>query len=150
MRIVNKKARFNYFIFDKFEAGIELKGAEVKSIRLGKVDITDGYIYITKNLEAEILNVTIQQYSHATLEAQKFETKRPRRLLLNKSEITKIAGKIKTGGFTAVVLSLYINKRQKIKLEIALAKGKKLHDKRQDIKAKDIERQNKQDNKGQS
>jgi len=144
MRIANKKAHFNYFIFDKFEAGIVLHGAEVKSIRLGKVDITDGYIYITKNMDAEILNVTIQQYSHATLEKQKFEPKRPRRLLLHQKEIAKIAGKIKTGGFTAVVLAMYINKRKKVKLEIALAKGKKMHDKRQDIKKKDIERQNKQ------
>lgn len=147
MRIVNKKASFNYFIFDKFEAGIALKGAEVKSIRLGKVDITDGYIYITKNMEAEILNMTIQVYSHATLEKQKFETKRPRQLLLHKSEIAKIAGKVKTGGFTAIPLALYINGRQKVKLEIALAKGKKIYDKREDIKKKDIERQNKQNAK---
>ena len=147
VRIVNKKARFNYFTYDTFEAGIVLKGAEVKSIRLGKVDISESYVYLTKNMEAEILNCTIQNYSHATLEKEKFDTKRPKKLLLNKSEIKKIAGKIKTGGFTAVALSIYINQRQKVKMEIALAKGKKTHDKRQSIKEKDISRQTNQLNK---
>lgn len=150
MRIVNKKARFNYFTYDTFEAGIVLKGAEVKSIRLGKVDISESYVYITKDMEVEILNCTIQNYSHATLEAQKFDTKRPKKLLLNKSEIAKIAGKIKTGGFTAVALSLYINKRQKVKMEIALAKGKKLHDKRQTLKENDMKRQERQEVKESS
>ena len=142
--IKNKKARFNYTIFDTFEAGIVLNGPEVKSIRLGKVDITDGYIYITRNMEAEILNCTIQNYSHATLTTEKFEPKRPRKLLLHRKEIEKIAGKIKTGGFTAVPLAIYINKKQKVKMEIGLAKGKKTHDKRQSIKEKDISRQEKQ------
>ncbi len=147
IRIVNKKARFNYFTYDTFEVGIVLKGAEVKSIRLGKVDISESYVYITKDMQVEILNCTIQNYSHATLEAQKFEPKRPKKLLLNRSEISKIAGKIKTGGFTAVALSIYINKRQKVKMEIALAKGKKLHDKRQTLKEKDMERQTRQETK---
>lgn len=144
LHIKNKKAFFNYEIFDTFEAGIVLTGSEVKSIRLGKVDITDGYIYINKNMEAEILNCTVQNYSHATLETTKHEPKRTRKLLLHKKEIEKIAGKIKTGGFTAVPLSIYINKRQKVKLQIGLAKGKKIHDKRQAIKEKDIARQEKQ------
>jgi SsrA-binding protein len=147
IHIKNKKAFFNYEIFDTIEVGIVLTGSEVKSIRLGKVDITDGYIYINKNMEAEILNCTIQNYSHATLETTKHEPKRPRKLLLHKKEIEKIAGKIKTGGFTAVPLSLYINKRQKVKMQIGIAKGKKTHDKRQSIKEKDIARQEKQTSK---
>lgn len=139
--IKNKKAYFHYEIFEKFEAGIVLKGAEVKSIRLGKVDISDAYVYVTKSMEVEILNCSIQNYSHATLQTEKFEPKRPRKLLLSKKEIEKIAGKIKTGGFTAVPLALYINKRQCVKMEIGVAKGKKVYDKRQSIKEKDIKRQ---------
>ncbi|MFT4967653.1 MAG: SsrA-binding protein [Candidatus Deianiraeaceae bacterium] len=142
--IKNKKAWFNYKIFETFEAGVVLKGAEVKAIRLGKIDISEAYIYITKKMEAEILNCTIQNYSHATLETEKYETRRPKKLLLHRREIEKIAGKIKTGGFTAVPLSIYINKRQKVKMEIALAKGKKNYDKRQSLKEKDMKRQEKQ------
>lgn len=139
--IQNKKARFHYTIFDTFEAGIVLEGAEVKSIRLGKVDISEGYIYVDKNSEIQLLNCTIQNYPFATLQTTKHEPRRPRKLLLHKKEIDKINGKIKTGGFTAVPLAMYINKKQKVKLQIALAKGKKIHDKRQTIKEKDIKRQ---------
>lgn len=148
--IPNKKARFHYEIFDTFEAGIALKGAEVKSVRLGKVDISEGYVYVDKNGEVQLLNCTIQNYPFTTLQTEKHEPKRPRKLLLHRKEIEKIGGKIKTGGFTAVVLSLYINKRQKVKLEIALAKGKKIHDKRQSIKEKDMDRQNRQEERGKN
>ena len=148
--IPNKKARFHYEIFDTFEAGIVLMGAEVKSIRLGKVDISEGYVYVEKNGEMQLLNSTIQNYPFATLQTEKHEPKRPRKLLLHRKEIEKISGKIKTGGFTAVVLSIYINKRQKVKVQIALAKGKKTHDKRHSLKEKDIARQNRQEERGKA
>ncbi len=131
----NKKARFNYSIETEFEAGIVLTGSEVKSIRAGKISIPDSHAAPNKEEEIFLYNCHIAEYekanrfNHATL--------RPKKLLLNKKEINKIIGKIKLKGYTLIVLSVYFNNKNRVKLELGLAKGKKNHDKRQTIKERD-------------
>lgn len=134
----NKKASFNYFIEEKLEAGIVLTGSEVKSIRLGKVSIEDSH---ATNAVDDILlyNCHIAEYEKAG--RFNHDTRRPRRLLLHKREIRKIISKIRIKGYTLVALSLYFNEKNMIKLELGIAKGKKLHDKRESIKQKDWERE---------
>lgn len=136
MEITNRQAKYNYQIFDTFEAGIVLTGTEIKSIRNGKANLKDSYATI-KNGEAILLNMHISAYD----EGNRFnhsET-RTRKLLLHKKEILKINDKIRLGGFTLVPIKLYF-KRNIAKIELGLAKGKKSYDKRETIKQRDIER----------
>ncbi|MFN9477577.1 MAG: SsrA-binding protein SmpB [Rickettsiales bacterium] len=134
----NKKASFEYFIEERFEAGIILTGSEVKSIRNGKVTIADTHAAMNKN-ELFLYNCHIAEYE----QAGRFNhlTKRTRKLLLKKKELQKIIGKIKLKGYTLIALSMYFNKKNLVKIDLGLSKGKKQHDKRQAIKDKDWERE---------
>ncbi|MFD1694671.1 SsrA-binding protein SmpB [Roseibium aestuarii] len=134
----NRKARFNFEIEDTLEAGIELKGTEVKSLRNGKANIAESYAAEYQG-EIWIYNVYIPEY----LQANRFnhEPRRPRKLLLHKREIGKLAGGVQKEGKTIVPLKLYFNEDGRAKLEIALAKGKKLHDKRETEKKRDWNRE---------
>ena len=134
---LNRKARFNYFFNEVFEAGIILKGSEVKSIRKGKVNIADSYA-IDKNGEIFLINSHISSYKESS-----FNDHRPtndRKLLLNKREIDKLIGKINREGFTIIPTKMYF-KKGKVKVEIATAKGKKNYDKRQVKKNRDWNRE---------
>ena len=133
----NKKAYFDYFIEDKYEAGIELYGTEVKSIRMGKVSIKESYIKIDKN-EVFIYNMHISPYEKGNIFNR--DPIRVRKLLLHRSEINKLAGKITEKGYTIVPLQVYI-KHGLAKIEIGLSKGKKNYDKRDDIAKKDQRRE---------
>lgn len=139
MKIIctNKKASFEYFILDKFEAGIKLKGTEIKSIRQGKCSMNDSYVII-KDRKPYILNMNISKYEHGTLFNHKED--RTRELLLNKHEINKLVSKVKLDGLTIVATKAYF-KDALVKIEIALAKGKKTEDKRQSIKERDTNRE---------
>jgi len=128
----NKKAYHDYFIEDKYEAGIELIGAEVKSIKLGKVSIKEAFVRIIKN-EIFIMGMNVTPYEQSALFIPK--DIRVRKLLLHKAEIAKIHEKVKEKGYTIVPLSIYL-KKGLIKVEIALAKGKKNYDKRDSEAAK--------------
>ncbi len=132
----NKKASFEYFILDKFEAGIKLKGTEIKAIREGKCNLNDAYV-IMKNGRPFLLNMNISKYTYGTL--FNHEELRTRELLLHKHEAEKLCSKIKLEGLTIVATKVYF-KDALVKVEIALAKGKKLHDKREAIKERDSER----------
>ncbi len=138
MKIIctNKKASFEYFILDKFEAGIKLKGTEIKSIRQGKCSMNDSYVII-KDRKPYILNMNISKYEHGTLFNHKED--RTRELLLNKHEINKLISKVKLDGLTIVATKAYF-KDALVKIEIALAKGKKTEDKREAIKERDNKR----------
>lgn len=136
--ILNKKASFEFSFLEKYVAGMVLTGTEIKSIRLGKANITDGFCVID-NGEIILRNAEISQYEKGT--HYNHEPKRDRKLLLKKSEIRKLQSKLKDQGLTIVPLKLFISDDGWAKVEIALAKGKKLFDKRQDIKKKDIERE---------
>ena len=136
--IRNKRASFEYEFIEQFEAGIQLKGTEIKSIREGKVSIKEGYCAF-KNGELFILNIDITPYSEASF--TNHEPKRPRKLLLHKNEIEKLIKKKKDVGLTIIPTKLFINDRGFAKLNIALAKGKKMHDKRESLKEKDAKRQ---------
>ena len=133
----NKKAHFDYLLFDKFEAGIALLGTEIKSIRKNGANLKDSYIRISDNLEAYLVNCHISPYQFGNI--FNHEPLRERKLLLNKKEILKILNKIKQEKYTIVPTQMYFSSRW-VKVEIALAKGKKLYDKRDSIKKKDIER----------
>ena len=134
----NKKAHFNYFLSEFTECGIALKGTEIKSLRVTGATINDSYIVI-RNEQAEIINMYIKPYDHGNL--FNHDPLRNRRLLLHKHEIRWLAQKIKTEGFTVVPTKIYFSKG-KAKVEIALAKGKKLYDKRETIKKRDLDREN--------
>jgi len=139
MKIIctNKKASFEYFILDKFEAGIKLKGTEIKSIRAGKCNINDAYVII-KNGKVYILNMHIAKYENGNI--FNHDELRTRELLLNKHEINKLVTKVKLDGLTLVATKAYF-KDALVKIEIALAKGKKIEDKRQSIKERDTNRE---------
>jgi len=139
MKIIctNKKASFEYFILDKFEAGIKLKGTEIKSIRAGKCNINDAYVII-KNGKVYILNMHIAKYENGNI--FNHDELRTRELLLNKHEINKLVTKVKLDGLTLVATKAYF-KDALVKIEIALAKGKKTEDKRQSIKERDTNRE---------
>jgi len=134
----NRKARFNYEILDTLEAGIALTGTEVKSLRGGKATIAEAYAGPSGE-ELFLFNAYIPEY----LQANRFnhETRRPRRLLLHKRQIDKLIGATQREGFTVIPLTIYFNERGRAKVELALAKGKKLHDKREAEKAKDWKRE---------
>ncbi len=141
MRIVarNKKAFHDYEILEKLEAGIELKGSEVKAIRMGRVNLKDSYIKIS-NSEAWWMQGHISNLETTNVHFRHDET-RPRKLLLHKKEIGRLAGKISEKGFSIVPLDLHFNHKNKAKLTIAVAKGKQLHDKRQALKEKQLKRE---------
>lgn len=133
----NKKAFHEYHIDQKLEAGIVLKGYEVKSIRGGKVNLRDSYARI-RDAEVFVHNLHISAYKHATHQTP--DPLRTRKLLLNKREIKKLIGKTKEKGYSLIPLKVYLNERGKVKVEIGLARGKKLYDKRAAIKKKDRDR----------
>lgn len=134
----NRQARFRYEIIETYEAGIELKGTEVKSIRQGKVNIRDGYALIRDD-QAWLLNINISPHQ-TTGEYFNHDPLRTRRLLLHKQEIRKLIGKVEQQGLTLVPLKMYL-KRGRVKVVIGLCRGKKLFDKREDIKRRDDQRQ---------
>ena len=138
INIKNRRASFEYEFLEKFTAGIQLTGTEIKSVRAGKVNITDGFCFLS-NGELFIKNMYIAEYEQGTY--NNHEPKRTRKLLLNRNEIDKLQRKKKDVGLTIIPLSFFINKKGFAKLDIALAKGKKLHDKREDLKAKDTKRE---------
>ncbi len=135
--VVNRQARFNYEILEKFEAGISLVGTEVKSIREGKGNIKEAYADI-RGGEAWLIGAHISPYSHGNI--TNHDPLRDRKLLLNAREIDKLQGKVMEKGLTLVPLRLYLKGRL-IKLELGVARGKKLVDKREDIKKRDQERE---------
>ncbi|PCJ24402.1 MAG: SsrA-binding protein [Flavobacteriales bacterium] len=137
INIKNKKAKFEYEFLEKFTAGIVLTGTEIKSIRAGKASIIEGYCFVNNN-ELFIKNMYVAEYEQGSY--NNHEPRRTRKLLLNRTEINKLIKKKKDVGLTIIPLSLFINGKGYAKLDIALAKGKKLHDKRHDLKAKDAKR----------
>lgn len=144
INIKNKKAYFEFEFIDKYVAGIQLTGTEIKSIRESKVNMNDGWCYFQKN-ELWIKNLNISTYDKGT--HYNHEPLRPRKLLLNKKELKKLQDKIKDKGLTVIPLRLFINDRGFAKLEIALAKGKKIHDKRNTIKEREAKREMGRDGK---
>ncbi|WP_416442999.1 SsrA-binding protein SmpB [Leeuwenhoekiella sp. A16] len=137
INIKNKRARFEYEILDKYVTGIKLAGTEIKSIREGKASIAESFCEFNNN-ELFIINMTIQEYSHATY--FNHDPKSARKLLLNRRELNKLEKEVKNSGLTIVPLKMFLNDRGLAKLEIALAKGKKLYDKRETIKDRDSKR----------
>jgi len=134
----NKKAHFDFLLFDKFEAGISLSGTEIKSIRKNGANLKDSYVKIDDNLEMFLINCHISPYDFGNI--FNHEPRRDRKLLLNKKEILKIQNKIKQEKYTIVPTKMYFKGRY-AKIEIALAKGKKLYDKRESLKEKDLKRE---------
>lgn len=134
----NRKARFNYTITDTFEAGIELKGTEVKSLRVGQGSLNEAYAQATKQGEIMLVNAYIPVY----LQANQFnhETRRPRKLLLHRREIDKLSQAVLRQGMTLVPLKMYFNEKGRVKVELGLAQGKKLADKRETEKKRTWER----------
>lgn len=138
INIKNKKASFEYEFLEKFIAGIQLTGTEIKSIREGKASLVDSYcIFI--NHELFVKNMHIAEYSLGT--CNNHEPKRNRKLLLNRREINKLEKKVKEKGLTIIAIRLFVNDKNLAKVEIALCRGKQTHDKRQDIKNKDAKRE---------
>jgi SsrA-binding protein len=135
----NRKAYHNYSIEDKFEVGISLTGTEVKALREGKANLNDSFAKM-KNSELFLVNAHISPYSCGNI--CNHEPKRDRKLLMHKYELNKLYGKVKERGYTLVPLSMYFNDRNRVKVEIGLARGKTNIDKRHDIKAKDEKRIN--------
>ena len=138
VNIQNKKARFNYELLEKFDAGIVLAGTEIKSIRSGKASIAESFCEFNEKGELFVINMTIQQYSHGNY--FNHDPKNSRKLLLQKSELRKLHKKVKNTGLTIIPLKVYMNDRGLAKMKIALAKGKKLHDKRQTLKERETKR----------
>jgi SsrA-binding protein len=134
----NRSAYHEYFIDIKYEAGMVLLGTEVKSIRAGKVSFNDSYCLVHKG-EIWIKSLHIAEYSHGNL--NNHDPVRDRKLLLQKREITKIESKLKEKGYTLIPLRMFMNEKNLVKIEIGLARGKKLHDKRESIKQKDVDRE---------
>jgi SsrA-binding protein len=134
----NRQARFRYEILETYEAGIELKGTEVKSIREGKANLRDGYALI-RNGEAWLLNVHISPYERSS-DYFNHDPRRTRRLLLHKKEIRKLIGKVEQEGLTLIPLKMYL-KGGLVKITIALGKGKKLYDKRETLKERQDKRE---------
>ena len=137
MEIKNKKAYFDYEILKEIEAGIELIGTEVKSVRKGSVDLKDSFVNIKKN-EAYLLNTYIAHYEEANI--FNHEERRTRKLLLHKQEIKRLAEEKALEGISLIPLKMYF-KNGKVKVLIGVGKGKKLHDKRESLKKKDLERE---------
>ncbi|USI73011.1 SsrA-binding protein SmpB [Sphingomonas morindae] len=134
----NRRARFEYFLEDFFEAGIALTGTEVKSLRFGEGSIAESYAEI-KDDQVNLINANIPEFSHGN--RFNHEPKRPRKLLLHVREIDKLRNGVSREGMTLIPLSIYFNGRGRAKVELALAKGKKLHDKRETVKDRDWKRE---------
>lgn len=135
VNIKNKRARFEYEILDKFTAGIVLGGTEIKSIRSSRASISESFCEFNDKGELFIINMTIEEYSHGSHYNHK--PKAQRKLLLNKRELKKLHKEVSTSGLTIIALNLFLNDRGLAKLNIALAKGKKLYDKRETMKDRD-------------
>lgn len=138
INIQNKKAWHDFEIIEKFTAGIQLTGTEIKSIRMGKASLVDSYCYFSNN-ELFVKNMQIAEYDYGT--HYNHAPKRDRKLLLQRKELRKLEKNVKEKGLTITVLHLFISDKGLAKLEIALARGKKEYDKREDIKKKDTQRQ---------
>lgn len=134
----NKRASFDYFLSEKTEAGIVLQGTEVKSLRLGKVSLTEAYVQIDRHEEVWLYQMTIPHYKFGNI--HNHNEARKRKLLLNKKEIKKLALKLKQEGHMTIIPTKIYFKDSRVKVEIALGKGKKTHDKRQDMKKKDAQK----------
>lgn len=139
INIKNKKARFEYEILDKYTAGIVLSGTEIKSIRLGKASITESFCEFNDRGELFVINMQVDEYSHGSHYNHK--PKAERKLLLNKRELKKLLREVNTSGLTIVPLNLFVNEKGFAKMNIALAKGKKLYDKRETMKDRDNKRE---------
>jgi SsrA-binding protein len=138
INIKNKKAHFEYELMDKFTAGIVLAGTEIKAIREGRASITESFCEFNERDELFVINMQIDEYSHASHFNHK--PKAERKLLLQKRELKKLSKEVKTSGLTIVPLRVFLNDRGLAKMLIALAKGKKLYDKRDSIKDRDNKR----------
>lgn len=138
INILNKRARYEFELLEKFTAGIVLTGTEIKSIRLGKAQITDSFCEFNDNQELFLINAFIEEYSFGTHYNHK--AKSERKLLLNKKELRSLHKSLQNKGLTIVPLRLFINDKGFAKLDIALAKGKKFYDKRATIKDRDVKR----------
>ena len=138
INIKNKRARFQYELLDTYIAGIVLSGTEIKSIRLGKASIAESFCEFNDNGELFVVNMQIDEYSHAS--HYNHRPKAERKLLLNKQELKKLHKAVKNTGLTIIPLNLFINDRGLAKLKIALARGKKLYDKRETLKERDTKR----------
>lgn len=138
INIRNKRATFDYEILEKFNAGIVLSGTEIKSIRMGKASLGESYCYFVNN-ELWIKNMNISEYKDGTY--NNHVTRRERKLLLQRKELRKIERKVKETGLAIIPTRMFINERGFAKLQIALGKGKKEHDKRQSLREKDDKRQ---------
>ena len=134
--VTNRKATFEYEILQKLEAGIELRGTEAKSIRLGQVNISESHCRISNDFQAYLVNMNVAPYAFGN--RVNHEAKRDRRLLLHRNEIRRLYGQSREKGLTLIPLKVYLSKG-KIKVEIALVKGKKLFDKRETLKNKDAQ-----------
>lgn len=138
INIENRRAKFDFSFLEKYTAGLVLRGTEIKSIREGKAGLSDSYCYFV-NEELFVKNLHIAEYTEASF--YQHVALRERKLLLNKQEINKLYKKVKDQGLTIIPTKLFINEKGFAKLDIALAKGKKLFDKRDDIKKRDVERE---------
>lgn len=138
VRIVNKEAAFNFYFLEKYVAGLVLKGTEIKAIRMGKVNMQDSFCSFMGH-ELFVRNLHISPYELGTI--FNHNPKADRKLLMKKKELKKLQNKLKDQGLTIVPVSLFINDKGWAKLEIALAKGKKLYDKREVLKEKDLKRE---------
>lgn len=136
--VTNRKARHQFHILETYEAGIALQGTEVKSLRAGKGNIKDSYALIESG-ELLLYNMHISPYEQGNI--HNHDPERPRKLLMHKKEIMKLFGYVKEKGFSLIPLKLYLNRKGLVKIELGLAKGKKLYDKRRDEAKKDAERQ---------
>ena len=134
----NRRARYDYFLDDFFEAGIALTGTEVKSLRFGEGSIAESYAEVKED-EVWLVNANVPEFSHGN--RFNHEPKRPRKLLLHEREIDKLRNAVTRQGMTLIPLSIYFNPRGRAKVELALARGKKVHDKRETEKAKDWKRE---------
>ncbi len=132
INITNKRAKFEYHLLDKYEAGIVLSGTEIKSIRNSKASITDSFCEFNDRNELFVINMSIEEYNYGSKYNHK--PKDSRKLLLNKNELKKLNKEVANSGLTIIPLKLYINNNGYAKIQIALAKGKKLYDKRESIK----------------
>ncbi len=138
VNIKNNRARFEFELLDHFTAGIVLTGTEIKSIRLSKARIADSFCEFNDSGELFVVNMSIDLYAHGT--HYNHQPKAARKLLLNRKELKKLEKEVNSSGFTIVPLRLYLNEKGRAKLDIALAKGKKLYDKRENIKDRDNKR----------
>ena len=138
VKIKNRKARFEYEILDRYTAGIVLAGTEIKAIREGRASIAESFCEFNDRGELFVINMTIEEYSHATHFNHK--PKSERKLLLNRNELKKLEKEVRNSGLTIIPLLLFTNDRGLAKMEIALCRGKKLYDKRETIKDRDNKR----------